>query len=71
MKLSNKVYDVLAYLSAIAIPAIVVFLNTVLTALNCPYTEVITIIVGAIGVLLGSLIRYSSYKYKKEGDSNE
>lgn len=67
--MSNKVYDVLKYIALIFYPAVVVFVGTVLTALNVENTEVILIIMTAFETFLGTILGVSNAKYnKKEGE---
>lgn len=65
--LNNKIYDVLKWVSMIAIPAIVTFLAVVLPALNVDPATVntVTTIVSAVGVLIGTLIGVSTANYNK------
>lgn len=65
--LPDKVYDVLKWISMVAIPAIVTFLAVVLPALKVDAATVntITTIVSAFGVLLGTLIGVSTFGYNK------
>lgn len=67
MKLSNKVYDILKYISIIAIPAVVVLISSISAAVGVDATTVCAII-GAVGVFIGSLIGVSSNAYKKQND---
>ena len=65
--LPDKWYDVLKWVSIVAIPAIVTFLAVVLPALkvNAETVNTITTIISAFGVLLGTLIGVSTYGYNK------
>lgn len=64
--LKDKIYDFLKWFALIFIPAIVVFLNVVLGALDVSPSliNVVTTIVSATGVLIGTLIGVSSSNYK-------
>ena len=68
MRLSNKVYDWLKWISCICIPAVVTFLGVVLGVLEVdPKTvNIIVTIIGAIGTLIGTLIGVSTISYNKE-----
>lgn len=63
----DRVYDVLKWVSIVAIPAIVTFLSVVLPALKVDAETVntVTTIVSATGVLLGALLGVSTYQYNK------
>ena len=74
MKISNKLYDILKWVSIICIPAIVTFLSVVLGVLDVdPKTvNVVVTIISAVGTLIGTLIGVSSANYNKnKGDTNE
>lgn len=65
--MSDKLYNVLKWISVICIPALTTFLATVLPALNVDAGIANTIIlcVGAFGTLLGALIGISTVQYNK------
>lgn len=66
MKMSNKVYDVLKYITQIGLPA----LGTLYFALSgiwgFPYAEQVVGTITAIVTFLGVLLGISSANYKKE-----
>lgn len=66
--LPDKVYQVLKWVSMIAIPAIVAFLSVVLGALEVDPKTVNTIvtIIGAVGTLIGALIGVSTKAYNNK-----
>lgn len=68
MKISNKVYDILKWVSVICIPALVTFLGVVLGVLDvdAKTVNIIVTIIGAIGTLIGSLIGISTSAYNKQ-----
>lgn len=68
MKISNRVYDILKWVSVICIPAVVVFLGVVLGVLGCDpkIVNIIVTIIGAIGTLIGTLIGVSTSAYNKQ-----
>lgn len=70
MKISNKLYDVLKWVSIVCLPAIVIFLSVVLGVLDVdPKTvNVVVTIISAVGTLIGTLIGVSSVNYKKGKD---
>lgn len=65
--MSDRVYNVLKWLSMICIPALVTFLTTVLPAVgvDASVSNVVITVVGAVGTLLGTLIGISTYQYNK------
>lgn len=64
--MSNKVYDILKYISLVFYPAVVVLVGTILTALGNENTEVILIIMTAIETFLGTILGISNVQYKKK-----
>ena len=70
MKLSNKVYDVLKYITQIGLPAIGTLYFALSGIWGLPYAEqvvgTITAIVTFLGVLLG--ISSANYNKSKEGE---
>lgn len=64
--MSNKVYDILKYIALVFYPALVVFIGTVLTALDVSNTEVILIIMSAFETFLGTVLGISNVKYNKK-----
>lgn len=70
MKFSNKTYDTLKYIALIALPAIQVFWLTVGKIWDISYTVEIGATIGAVALLLGTLLGVSTKNYyeDKEGD---
>lgn len=71
MKISNKLYNILKYVSTIAIPALVVFLTVIGDTLDLGWMPKVVAIIAAFGVFIGELIKQSSKKYWKEKDDGE
>lgn len=65
MKISNKWYNIIKYVSATVIPALVVFLSVIGEALDLSWMNVVVMIIGAFGVFLGELIKGSSKAFWK------
>ena len=63
--ISNKVYDILKYISTILIPALVVLIASISAAIGYD-CSVVCAIIGAIGVFIGSLIGVSTKAYNKQ-----
>lgn len=70
MKISNKVYDVVKYVSTIFIPALVVLIATVSAAVGYD-ASVVCAIISAVGVFLGALIGVSTKAYNKEKENEK
>ncbi len=66
MKMSNRVYDVMKWLTVIVLPALSVFYGTVGKIWNLPYTEQIPQTITAISVCLGACLMISSSNYNQE-----
>lgn len=66
MKMSNKVYDVLVWISSVVLPFFITMIGTILNALKVENTNVILIIVGAVSTCLGGILRKSNIDYKKK-----
>lgn len=70
--LNNKSYDVLKWLTMIALPAISVFIKTVGTEIGISDPETVVLILNASTVLLGSLIGVSTLQYNsKQTEKNK
>lgn len=66
MIFSNKVYDVLKYVSLVVLPAIATLYLTISNIWGLPYGSEIAATITAIDTLLGALLGISSQKYQKE-----
>lgn len=66
MKLNNKTYDTLKYVALIALPALQVFWLTIGKIWNLSYTVEIGATVGAVALLLGTLLGVSTANYRAE-----
>lgn len=68
MKMSNKVYDILKYLTQIVIPALGTLYFALATIWGFPYGEQIVGTLTAIDTFLGVCLGISSAKYRSEND---
>lgn len=66
MKLNNRTYDILKYVALIALPAIQVFWLTIGKIWNISYTVEIGATIGAVALLLGTLLGVSTRNYYEE-----
>lgn len=66
MKLDNKTYDTLKYISLIALPALQVFWLTIGKIWNIDYTVEIGATIGAVALLLGTLLGVSTKNWLAE-----
>lgn len=60
--LPDKAYEILKWVSLIALPAIAVFAQTVGPAWGLPHVDQIVATIDALGVLIGALIGVSEIK---------
>lgn len=66
MKIPNKVYDVLKYVTQIVLPAIGTLYFAISGIWNLPYAEQVVGTITAIVTFLGVLLGIASANYKKE-----
>lgn len=71
MKLSNKTYDVLKWVSLIALPALQVALVALGKIWNLPAMVPTAATVGVIATLIGVCIGVSTSSYNKEDDTSK
>lgn len=71
MKLNNKTYDVLKYIALIALPAIQVFWLTIGKIWDISYTVEIGATIGAVALLLGTLLGVSTKNYYENKEAEE
>lgn len=64
--LSNKVYEWIKWLGLIALPSLSVFIQTTGEAIGIADVNKWVIILNGLGVLIGALVGYSTYSYRKE-----
>lgn len=65
---NEKVYDVLKWITMVALPAVTTLWLTLASIWNFPYAEPIGATLGAITVFLGALLGIGSVKYKLLSD---
>lgn len=66
MKIPDKLYEVLKWLSLTAIPALTTLYGVIGTTLNIPYTQQVLMIMPAISTCIGALIGISTAKYYQD-----
>ena len=74
MKLSNKAYDILKWISLIFCDAVGIFYKTVAGIWGFPYGDEVLTTLAAVCVLIGALIGVSTAQYNKHnggGDNAE
>lgn len=68
--LSNRTYDILKYIALIALPAIQVFWLTIGKIWDLAYTVEIGATIGAVALLLGTLLGVSSIEHHRPDEMN-
>lgn len=71
MLLSNKTYDVLAFIGRVVLPALSVLYATLGEIWRLPFTKEIPLTITAIDLFLNSLLGISSNNYYKKDGSLE
>lgn len=65
MKMSNKVYDVIKWITLIVLPGIGTLYFAIAGIWGLPFAEEITGTITAVVTFLGAALGISSYNYKK------
>ena len=66
--MSNKVYDVLKWITLIFLPALTTLVGVILNSFNVGCTEIVLTIMTAVTTVLGAILGISNINYKnKEG----
>lgn len=70
MRMENRTYDILKYVALIALPALQVFWLTIGKIWNISYTVEIGATIGAVALLLGTLLGVSTSNYLAEKEQD-
>lgn len=62
-QMNNKIYDVLAFIGRIALPALAVFVTALGDIWSIPYYQQISLTLTALAVFINSLLKIDSAKY--------
>ena len=65
MKMSNKVYDVMKWLTVVVLPALATFYSLLSGTWGLPYGEQIPTTITGLSTLLGACLMISSSNYNK------
>ncbi|MCR4580954.1 MAG: phage holin [Bacilli bacterium] len=63
--MSNKVYDVLKWITLVFMPALITLTGVILNCFNVQNADVILTIMTAVETFMGSLLGVSNINYKK------
>ena len=66
MKMSNKVFDILAYIQRIVLPALATLWASLGKIWGWPLVTEITATICAVDLFMGALLKISTNKYNKE-----
>ncbi len=69
--MSNKVYDILAYIGRIVLPACATLYGTLAGIWQLPYGEAIVATISAIALFLNALLKIQSNGYDPTGFNRE
>lgn len=69
MKMSNKVYDILKWITLIVLPGIGALYFAIAGIWGLPFAEEITGTITAVVTFLGAVLGISSYKYNKDNSN--
>lgn len=66
--MSNKLYDILKWITLVFLPALTLFVGVVLNCFEVEYTDIILTIMAGFTTFMGSILGISNVNYnKKEG----
>lgn len=66
--MSNKVYDVLKWITLVFLPALTTLVGVILNCFNVGCTEIVLTIMTAITTFMGTILGISNISYKKKGE---
>ena len=64
--MSNKVYDVLKWISLVFLPALITFAGVVMNSFQWEYTDIALTIAVAFNTFLGTVLGVSNITYKNK-----
>lgn len=70
MKLQNRTYDILKWIALVCLPALQVFWLTIGKIWSIDYTIEIGATIGAVALLLGTLLGVSTHNYLAEKEQD-
>ena len=66
--MSNKVYDVLKWITLVFLPAATTLVGVVLNTFNVGCTDIVLTIMTAVTTFMGAVLGISNINYKKKED---
>lgn len=67
--MSNKIYDILKWITLVFLPAFTTFIGIILNCFNVGCTDIVLTILTAFTTFMGSVLGISSMKYYKDKES--
>lgn len=64
--MSNKVYDVLKWITLVFLPALTTLVGAILKNLNVDCTDIVLTIMTAVTTFLGTILGIANINYKKK-----
>ena len=71
MKLGNKTYNILKWVSILFLPALATFIGVIFRVWNIPYVDQIVTTINAIATFIGAIIGLSTLSYNKDEKKGE
>lgn len=66
--MSNKVYDILKWITLVFLPALTTLIGVILNCFNVGCTDIVLTIMTAITTFMGTILGISNISYKKKGE---
>lgn len=63
--MSNKVYDVLKWITLVFLPALTTLIGVILNCFNVGCTDIVLTIMTAVTTFMGAILGISNYNYNK------
>lgn len=64
--MTNKVYDILKWITLVFLPALTTFVGVILNSFNVPNTEIVLTIMTALTTFMGAVLGISNINYKNK-----
>lgn len=66
--MSNKVYDVLKWITLVFLPALTTLVGVILNTFNIECTDIVLTILTAVTTFMGAVLGISNINYKRKGE---
>ena len=66
--MSNKVYDVLKWITLVFLPALTTLTGVILNGFNVSCTDIVLTIMTAVTTFMGAVLGISNINYKNKGE---